>query len=286
MFLSHIHSFRGLAIIGIVGAHSIHSFDWTSDDLTFMVLDTLCNQSSIWFFFIAGLLFQHLSPRYETRKYLKNKLVNVITPYLILSIPAIYVSVWMIPQDSVPPEFYDYPQWAQIGIFLYTGKHLAPFWFVPTIALFYLVAPLLLRIDRTPRLYLLLPLLMLLSAYLGRGGLQGILGMPLAAAPFSKAVYLFSVYVFGMFCGHYHQQVLDFTKRWEIPLWLLAGGFFTANILYFGEQSHFLYFFKIATCPLLMVLLLRNDAAVKDKLYYLGDVSLESFSFTVTFSLQ
>ncbi|WP_420804924.1 acyltransferase family protein [Pacificimonas flava] len=140
----------------IICAHTVPSFDW-SDWPTFgRVVDTICNQASIYFFFIAGFLFQFLSPRYETRRYLKQKFRTVIMPYLIMSVPALLVFTLVTQREGVWSWFYDLAIWEQIGLFLLTGKHLAPLWFVPTITLFYLAAPLLVRGDRARWMYFLI----------------------------------------------------------------------------------------------------------------------------------
>lgn len=276
-FLSHIHSFRGFAITGIMGAHSLQSLNWDHNSILFKGLDTLFNQSSIWFFFIAGLMFQYLSERYQYQKYLNKKLVNVVLPYLLLSIPAIVLFVFFQKQDNVPGYFYDYPIIEQVLIFLYTGKHLAPFWFVPTICFFYLLAPLFIWIDRNPKMYLCLPFFIILSAILGRGGLQEWTGMVLLFAPISKAVYLLSVYLFGCFCGHYHEEFLQLTRKYEALLIALVLGCFSLNILYYNQQVYYLYFFKLLCCPLLTLQFYRFDKHVKDKLFTLGDLSFGIF---------
>jgi surface polysaccharide O-acyltransferase-like enzyme len=92
-YLQNIHRFRSVAIIGIVAAHSLHNFTWAQGDLTFRVINSLANESSIWFFAIAGFLFLHLSKRFEYKSYLARKAKNVILPYLCVSIPALIGSL-------------------------------------------------------------------------------------------------------------------------------------------------------------------------------------------------
>ncbi len=168
-YQQHIHVFRGVAIIFIVFAHTIPSLDWTNWPLPGKLIDSLANQSSIFFFFIAGYLFQHLSARFSFSKYLKQKLKTVIAPYVLLSIPALFVFTVLTQRTGMWSWFYDLDIWQQVALFMLTGKHLAPLWFVPTIALFYLVAPLLIWIDRKlPQGYWLILPLLALSTYLGR----------------------------------------------------------------------------------------------------------------------
>ena len=79
-YQQHIHVFRGVAIIFIVCAHTIPSLDWSENPVLGRVIDALVNQSSIFFFFIAGYLFQHLSERFNFGKYIFQKFKTVIVP--------------------------------------------------------------------------------------------------------------------------------------------------------------------------------------------------------------
>lgn len=268
MFLSHIHNFRAYAIIGIVGAHSLHAFQWVDNPAAFRLFDTIFNQSSVLFFFIAGFMFQYLSQRFEKWNYWGKKIKNVIIPYLLLSIPAIYYYTQIGVQDNTWSGFYDYPLYKQIFFFLITGKHLAPFWFVPTIAIFYLFAPLLIKADRDRRIYWLLPVFMLISLYLGRSGQYG---------PINKAVYLFSVYLLGMFASVHHDQMLDLVKRFQWLLLAFIVGLIFVNMVSTGYEQYVQYTLKVAMCPLLLFYFYRAEKVVDGRLDYLGHVSFGIF---------
>lgn len=276
MYLNHIHNFRSFAICGIVGAHALHNFDWKNNQLMFVFFDSLFNESSIWFFFIAGFLFQYLSPRYNYGDYIVKKIKFVIAPYLILSIPALIASELWVRQE-VPASFYTFPVWKQVSIFLLTGKHLAPFWFVPTISLFYLLAPLFIKMDRLKWPYLFLPLTVVLSAWLGRDGLLTVAGISGYFSPLSKGLYLFSVYFFGIFCSRYHQKVLDLMKKFHLPLLVFVLLFFFGEVFWHGRQVHYQYLFKIFSCPLIIYYLYVYDGILKDRFGYLGTVSFGLF---------
>ena len=268
MFLSHIHNFRAYAIVGIVGAHTLHAFQWHEHPEMFRFFDTLFNQSSVLFFFIAGFMFQYLSGRFEKWNYWKKKARNVILPYLLLSIPSLYYYTMLGVQDNVWAGFYDNPLYLQVFYFLITGKHLAPFWFVPTIALFYIVAPLLIRADRDRRIYWLLPLFMIISFYLGRGGQYG---------PLNKAAYLFSVYLFGMFASVYHDQLLAFVKRYQWVLLAAVVALILGNLFSRGLDQYFQYTLKVMMCPLLLYYLDRAEPVLKNRFSYLAHISFGIF---------
>jgi len=276
MYLNHIHNFRSFAICGIIAAHALHNFDWSSSQLTFDFFDSLFNESSIWFFFIAGFLFQYLSPKYNYKDYIIKKIKFVILPYILISIPALIASELWVRQE-VPDAFYLFPVWKQTLIFLLTGKHLAPFWFVPTISLFYLLAPLFIKLDKLKWPYLFLPLFMLLSAYLGRDGLLQLTGISGYFSPISKAVYLFSVYCFGILCSRYHNRILNVMSGYHVVLSILAAIMLFSQVYWHGEQVYFQFLFKIITCLLWVYYLYRIDSRIGNKISYLGTISFGIF---------
>lgn len=208
-FQLDIHAFRALAISFIVIMHSLELGDWTHRPLAYALINTFFGSMSILFFFISGYLFQHLSGRFRYPRYLKRKAAVVVLPYLIISIPAIIVAEWFIPEEGMWPWFDGLPRIEQILIFYLTGKHLEPLWFVPTVVLIYLMAPLLLKIDRIPRAYWVLLPLTVLSLVVGRDGPTG---------PLQKAVYMLPAYISGMAVSHYRERVLALSARY---LWVL-----------------------------------------------------------------
>lgn len=191
MFLGYIHNFRALAIAFIVLGHCIDAFIWDGNETTERILRILISNGSTLFVFIAGYLFQHLSLKYNPKKYFETKLKYVIAPYLLISIPAIVVFTTFLDRESVWSGFYDNPVWAQIMLFYITGQHLAPLWFIPMITLFYLIAPLLIKADSDGRIYYFLPLFIAISCFVERG------------FPLQSFVHFFSVYLLGMMCSKY-----------------------------------------------------------------------------------
>lgn len=268
-FQHHIHVFRAVAIMLIVCAHTVPSLDWSQNPLTGRVLDAIANESSIFFFFIAGYLFQHLSARFQYKAYLNQKLRTVIAPYLLLSIPALIVFTAVVPRESMWPWFYTIPVWEQVALFLLTGKHLAPLWFVPTITIFYLAAPLLLWIDRraTVLYWLIVPLLML-SIYLGRDGPYG---------PIDKAIYLLPIYLMGMAFSHFQGQAEALVSRAWLPLLVATLVGFTGHILDWQEPPYYLMVMKAPMALLLTIALLKWHHFFGKRLDYIAHISFGIF---------
>lgn len=268
-FQHHIHIFRGVAIMLIVGAHTISAMDWSANPLTMRVIDAICNQSSIFFFFIAGYLFQHLSARIHYESYLKQKLKTVIAPYLLLSIPALIIFTQLTHRQDMWPWFYTLPVWQQVGLFLVTGKHLAPLWFVPTITLFYLVAPLLLTIDRkAPKIYWAILPLWLLSIYIGRDGPHG---------PIDKAIFLLPVYLLGMVFSHHQERAQALVAKAWLPLLVLTLIGMLGHVLEWPVPPHYLMVMKAPMALLLTIGLLRWHGVFGSRLDYTAHVSFGIF---------
>ena len=268
-YQQHIHVFRGVAIILIVCAHTIPSLDWSASPVLGRIIDGLANQSSIFFFFIAGYLFQHLSARFDFKKYMAQKFKTVIIPYLILSIPAIFIFTVLAKRTGVWSWFYLLPVWEQVALFLLTGKHLAPLWFVPTITIFYFFAPLFLWVDRKFRLgYWIIVPLIVLSTYVGRDGQLG---------PIDKAIYLLPAYMLGMAFSQFREQALSLIGRWW-PVLVLAGTIsFVGCVLEWPQPPYYHLPMKISLALLITWLLYKYHPIFGSRLNYIAEVSFGIF---------
>jgi peptidoglycan/LPS O-acetylase OafA/YrhL len=262
VFLNYIHSFRGLAIIFIVAGHCIYAFNWDNNLLLRAILGRFINNGTVLFVFIAGYLFQHLSYKYDFKTYMKSKLNNVLLPYIIISVPAIVKAVFIAHDKG----FDEYPKMLKIILLYVTGRHLEPLWFIPMIALFYVVSPLLIKLDKKNILYYSLPFFVIVSSIVPRNNLN----------IFQAFVHFISVYVGGMFCSRYREQTIKFTKKYFYPLVILFFLIFIADVYttYTGSVLGFLNLWgKLLLCLLLINILQRFDAIVKDKFNYLAEIS-------------
>lgn len=279
MFLGYIHSFRALAILFIIAGHSIDFFQWpeSSHELE-RFLRILMSNGSVLFVFIAGYLFQHLSVKYQTKKYFLAKLKNVILPYFLVSIPAIIVFVFFMPRETVWQGFYDNAQWLQVTYFYITGLHLAPLWFVPMITLFYLAAPFLLVGDKNKLFYWVLPLTIVLSCVVSRG------------LPHESFIHFFSVYLLGMFCSHYKVRINAILQR--TPVLVLLFLIIISCILiefYFmqGTMTYVNYLQKIMMALLFLGGLVQLGERIDSKLIHtiantsFGVFFIHSYALTV-----
>ncbi|HYE50479.1 MAG TPA: acyltransferase [Azospirillaceae bacterium] len=288
MFLGYIHLLRGVAILLIVATHCLPILDWTGAWQTFRVLDILTTNGTVMFVFISGFLFQHLSSRFEFRHYLSTKFRYVILPYLVVSIPAI--AFRMAAKSDIKgltDAFYEQVNPVlQVLWFLVTGAHLGPMWFIPVIGLIYLLAPLLVRLDRDARVYWALPALLVAASFVHRPADN--------ANPLHALVHLLPVYMAGMFASRYKERLMPLLDR---SLWPLAGlwaalcvGHFLwvdyTGIIYVqqflgagSEAVEWTYFQKLVLMAVLIAAFRRWERHIPAKAFD----DLATFSFSIYF---
>jgi len=254
VFLGYINNFRAIATLFVVFNHSVPALDWTGDDQLSRLIKIVFTNGAVLFTFIAGFLFQHLVYKFDYRTYLIARFKLVVTPYLILSLPAVLTWTFLYQKTSlgIPADFYSWSSAMRILYLYVTGLHLAPVWFIPMIVLFYLAAPVFHWFDRCPRAYWILPALMLLS-YI----------VPRHWNPVIAFVHFLSIYVFGMFCSRYKQQVLPLTFKYLILLVVLFAVLVVVQWLYTHEvQGYINYWIKLIVCVATIAVLARYDDRV------------------------
>jgi len=275
-FQQNVHNFRAFAIIGVVAAHCLHNFNWQNSEKSLIVLDVIFNQSTIWFAFIAGYLFQRLSTNYTTGRYYRKKIANVILPYLLCSIPALALSLTLFTQE-MPTDFYGFPVWKQVLYFLVTGKHLAPYWYIPTITCIFIASPFLIYIDRHSSLYWTLPPLLILSALLGRDGLIAYTDLNAYHGQISKAVYLLSPYMLGMFISRHSDQVMSHISKYRVALTLVMSALVLLEVIFYRNTTSLMFAWKIFSAPLLLNFLSLPFGIAQKSIDRVADVSFGIF---------
>lgn len=195
MFLNYMNAFRALAIFFIVFLHTMHVFSWDNNQTQDKILRILFANGTIFFVFISGYLFQHLSAKFSTNKYYVSKFKNVILPYIVISLPVVLYFVFISPKH-IEPEFIAMPEWLQIIHYYWFGLHIYPMWFIPTIALFFLAGPIFYQIDKHAEAYWIIPSLIIIS-----------LITPRSLFPTDNFLHFLSIYVLGMFCSRYKEVI-------------------------------------------------------------------------------
>jgi len=212
-FLGYIHNFRGLAIIFIVGIHSVISIPWEGSLVVKSLFLGIFNNGTILFVFIAGFLFYYLSQGdFNYFQYLKKKLKYVIIPYLIISIPAILDKLFIDSGNHwwMTSEFQEASFIYKIFLMIVTGRHSGILWFIPMIALFYLCSYLFLIFSKKRIFDYATPILCITGLMTVQFGYH--------ANPLISFVYFLPIYLLGMWVAKHHLRILSANNFWLIGL--------------------------------------------------------------------
>lgn len=92
MYLDYINYFRGFAILLVVLGHFLY---FPESTVTEKLIKAIIKGGTSPFVFISGFLFHHIFYRrgFDYKKFMKNKLKNVLLPYTIVVIPGLIYAV-------------------------------------------------------------------------------------------------------------------------------------------------------------------------------------------------
>jgi fucose 4-O-acetylase-like acetyltransferase len=238
-FKPEIDRFRGFAIFLVVESHALILAQETP------LGDALCTsvKGATWpFVFIAGYLFAHLRNRYGYGEYLGKKLSSVIAPYCI--IVSLIVLAGLPRVEIVDP-------WNAWRYYTLGYPAATPLWFVPMIALTYLLQPLYRALCERPRLLLWLTALsVLFSALIERPSFD--------AGPIPNFAYFQSAFLFGL-SWRVHQGRFDAFVADHYPLVILL--LIVGVNVGMGETAVFRHGQIFAYLPLTMLLVPAMRAA-------------------------
>jgi probable poly-beta-1,6-N-acetyl-D-glucosamine export protein len=211
-FLPYIHNLRGLAILFVVGVHAGgYVKDWASHPEVNRFLHSFFDPSegngTVLFLFIGGFLFQHLTHyHFDFKKYMEQKFLNIILPYILISIPLILIRINTgFDSLSLPPGFNEWSAWRQFFYHLLRGTHMPPFWFISTIVLFYFSSPLLHAIDNRKFYRYIFPFVLISCLFTYRPAHN--------ANPLFAYLHFIPVYVMGMWASFNRERLLTWAPK-------------------------------------------------------------------------
>ncbi len=161
-FKYSIENFRGIAIIFVMLSH-FQSLQAAGDNG--LTLHFLFGDATAWFVFISGYLFGHIeSDQFNAKTYLFKKLKYVILPYFLLSALAIIIGIYYARPELYGLTIFKYIIWSLI-----TGGQIAtPMWFIPMIAILFLMSLFFYRIKNSWSIYVIAVIFLVLSLFSGR----------------------------------------------------------------------------------------------------------------------
>jgi surface polysaccharide O-acyltransferase-like enzyme len=135
------------------------------------LLKRFFSEGTTLFVLVSGYLFYYLKGGYEYRTYLKRKCENVISPYVVVSIPAVMIYVFSLKSDHDWIDmswFSSLPELLKVGYLYFTGAHLGPFWYIPVIAMVFASSPLTILLMKRVNPLLLFLICILISYFVPR----------------------------------------------------------------------------------------------------------------------
>jgi peptidoglycan/LPS O-acetylase OafA/YrhL len=189
-FLQQIHYFRAFAIVNIVFAHAwgipevYKEVQNTAFEGIYIARAIIFHGSTLYFLLISGFLFYYLSPKFSLKRYYRNKLFNVIAPYICMTSLVLIV----LTDAFIPPASTLFDSFKKIIEVFICGKAQTQYWYMPFIALIFVISPLLLKIPK--KIFFKITVIASLLPLLGsRTGINVSVG---------QYLYFFPVYLQGM----------------------------------------------------------------------------------------
>lgn len=253
-FLHSLHWFRAVAIIFVVLGHAVVKL--RSDDVFSSSFAAFFMNGSFFFVFIAGYLFWHLIDRFEYKKYLINKIKNVISPYIIiqsLTLILAYIGLqygFTLGNTSydvsfTPPfELYSGVLWH----FWVGGAIVVPFWFLPFIILVFISSYLIFKISISKYFYFIAILLIFYSLTSGRG----IIPLNPILAPQLNFTHFLGIFFLGILIKKNQQIIYDNSHFFVFIFFFL---FILTQVLFIREHVfdiNYNFLFKLLELKMFM----------------------------------
>ncbi len=286
--IAHLHAFRGFAILNVIGAHAwtslmfrVGGFEMaTTLPELYALIQTLFHDSTIYFAVISGLLFSKVLRGRPWPGFYRNKLKNVIAPYVLLSV--FFLTTlwdWYLGYASTNGLPTDYPSALLRG--LLQGQTLPHFWYIPVLSLLFVLTPALDALLQRPSLRWLAIAIAAAPLWVSRTGLENPVSL-------QSVVYFCGAYFVGMFIGQHYQRLQPIISRNMHGLWLLiiisslaiyslySCGYKATGILSYTESLFYLQ--KLAISAVVLQLFYRNENVLPKLLHTLG-----SYAFSIYF---
>ena len=294
VFYPYVHFFRGICILLIVAAHcwAMPIYMFNDNELPDHLLplysgvEALFHGSTIYFAMISGMLFSLVLKDKPYKTFMKNKLLNVYVPFLIISF--IYAGIWISMGMFNPPE--DLAVWQlAIGMtfFAMLGQMSGHLWYIPIIVILFAMTPWLNRAVDSPRkfwfiLFLLLPL---------------VISRVWPNFHPATIIYFIGPYMLGLYIGKHLDEVIAWIEQKNVAListFLVFSGLYYFmllndikdvqwDFLYINAQETVTYILRMAFAMVMLNALQKTVTTVPKVIDYLAQYSFSIYFIHVAF---
>lgn len=211
---------RGLAIVLVVACHVTDGAGWGHATGVRRMAWALLGNATVPFVFVSGYLFHHLSARFRYLAYLRKRFEGVVIPYLVVTTPTL-VHQYLNHSDVFADR--TRPAWLEALGAYSTAAHMpVPFWYIPTIALFYLASPALAALGRSRALPFATLVTLLCAVALHRSREH--------RCVWQSALYFLPVYLLGIWVSRDRTTWLAALARHRFWLLVLGCALFTLQL--------------------------------------------------------
>lgn len=210
--IAYLHSFRGVAILCIIGAHAWSTLGAHSAAETRLpgwvwltaATETLFHGSTLFFALISGILYTRILRRKTWRSFYTSKWTNVVLPYVFITV-LLTALTW---QDQLA-----YGKANNIEVFfpnvllknIVTGRAQLHLWYIPVLCALFVLTPLLNALLK-PRNGVIALGLALVPLIVSRTIFPHLLTV-------QSVVYFLGAYAFGMYLGERLETMLALVRR-------------------------------------------------------------------------
>lgn len=211
-YLAYLHSFRGVAILCIMGAHawSMLGFATGAEQnlphyiWLYATTETLFHGSTLFFALISGILYTRILRGKPWRSFYRSKWTHVVLPYLFITL-LLTTLAWpgYLKYGRANHIEFWFPE--ELALNIVSGQTQVHLWYIPVLCVLFALTPLLERLLRF-RNGAVLVLLALLPLVVSRTTYPNLISVP-------TVVYFLGAYALGMLLGELLPAMLAAVER-------------------------------------------------------------------------
>ena len=224
MYLDYINYFRGFAILLVVLGHFLY---FPESTVTEKLIKAIIKGGTSPFVFISGFLFHHIFYRrgFDYKKFMKNKLKNVLLPYTIVVIPGL---IYAVHQHQLDLFIYEKNKILYTLLYYLSGNALTATWYIPFAMLLFIASPIFIKFieleDRRQRIIVFL--LLIISMIIQRPIRD------LTINIFQAFIYFSPFYCLGIYISMNKERARDILEKNILCLGILWGITLTLQVRY------------------------------------------------------
>ena len=295
MYLNFINYFRGFAILLIVMGHLFEItkvFDYNNPQLNSLftkICFPLITGGTALFVFISGFLFHHIfyARGFNLKEFLKNKVKNVLCPYLFSITPIIVYRLFFNHKNL---NFYEnkIKFLKTLALNFYSGTLLLSTWYIPFAFLLFLVSPIFIKFIKIKKYHKRIIVGLLLMASIVHRPIHN-----LTINIFQALIYFAPIYCLGIYISMNRESFFENFKGQKkffaiITMIILtvqiSTGYFMNSHKNMLEFKHFdlMIFQKFFLCLFLVLFFNEIDKYFGNKVNFLFEI-LAKYSFPIFF---